>query len=49
VEEKGNNSVKNEDMTPFARPLGFTSFMAGLLAKSVIELIKGLFKSIFKT
>ena len=28
--------------------LGFTSFMAGLLAKSVLELIKGLFKNVFK-
>jgi len=26
---------------------GFTAFMAGLLAKSVIDLIKGLFKNIF--
>jgi len=29
--------------------LGFTAFMAGLLAKSVLDLIKGLFKNIFKT
>jgi len=29
--------------------LGFTAFMAGLLAKSVIELIKGLFNSVFKS
>lgn len=28
--------------------LGFSAFMGGLLAKSVIDLIKGLFKSIFK-
>jgi hypothetical protein len=28
--------------------LGFTSFLAGLLAKSVIDLIKNLFKNIFK-
>ncbi|MGH9767202.1 MAG: hypothetical protein ACREAB_07185 [Blastocatellia bacterium] len=29
--------------------LGFTGFMAGLLAKSVLDLIKGLFKNIFRT
>jgi hypothetical protein len=28
--------------------LGFSAFMGGLLAKSVIDLIKGLFKNIFK-
>ena len=30
------------------KTLGFTAFMAGLLAKSIIDLIKGLFKNIFK-
>jgi L-lactate permease len=29
--------------------LGFTGFMAGLLAKSVLDLIKGLFKNVFHT
>jgi len=29
--------------------LGFTAFMGGLLAKSVLDLIKGLFKNVFKT
>ncbi len=28
--------------------IAFSSFMAGLLAKSVLELIKGLFKNVFK-
>ena len=28
--------------------LGFSAFMGGLLAKSVVELIKGLFKNVFK-
>ncbi len=28
--------------------LGFTAFMGGLLAKSVLDLIKGLFKNVFK-
>jgi len=28
--------------------LGFTAFIGGLLAKSVIDLIKGLFKNVFK-
>jgi hypothetical protein len=32
-----------------ARQLGFTGFMAGLLAKSVLDLIKGLFKNVFHT
>lgn len=31
-----------------AERLAFTAFMGGLLAKSVIDLIKGLFKNIFK-
>jgi hypothetical protein len=29
--------------------LGFTAFMAGLLAKSVLDLIKNLFKNVFKS
>lgn len=29
--------------------LGFTAFMGGLLAKSVLDIIKGLFKNVFKT
>jgi hypothetical protein len=29
--------------------LGFTAFMAGLLAKSVLELVKNLFKNVFKS
>ena len=28
--------------------LGFTAFMGGLLAKSVVDLIKGLFKNVFR-
>lgn len=32
-----------------ANKLGFTAFMGGLLAKSVLDLIKGLFKNVFKT
>jgi len=28
--------------------VGFTAFMAGLLAKSVLDLIKGLFKNVFR-
>ncbi|HMG46550.1 MAG TPA: hypothetical protein VK614_03720 [Allosphingosinicella sp.] len=31
-----------------ATTLGFTAFMAGLLAKSVLELIKNLFKNVFR-
>jgi hypothetical protein len=42
--------VKNAAaFTGSPRRLAFTAFMGGLLAKSVIELIKGLFKSVFKT
>ena len=29
--------------------LGFTAFVAGLLAKSVLDLVKNLFKNVFKT
>jgi hypothetical protein len=29
--------------------LGFTAFMGGLLAKSVLDLVKNLFKNVFKT
>ena len=29
--------------------LGFTAFMAGLLAKSILDLIKNLFKNVFKS
>jgi len=29
--------------------LGFTAFMAGLLAKSVLDLVKGLFKNVFRS
>ena len=32
-----------------AELLGFTAFMSGLLAKSVLELIKNLFKNVFKS
>jgi hypothetical protein len=32
---------------PFTATLGFTAFMGGLLAKSVVELIKRLFKNVF--
>ena len=34
--------------TASAAKLGFSAFMGGLLAKSVIDLIKGLFKNVFK-
>ena len=34
---------------PIGEKLGFTAFMGGLLAKSVLDLIKGLFKNVFKT
>lgn len=34
--------------TSSAERLGFTSFLGGLLAKSVIELIKNLFKNVFR-
>jgi hypothetical protein len=29
--------------------IGFTAFMAGLLAKSVLDLVRGLFKNVFKS
>jgi hypothetical protein len=32
-----------------AETLGFTAFMGGLLAKSVLDLVKNLFKNVFKT
>jgi hypothetical protein len=32
-----------------SQQLGFTGFMTGLLAKSVLDLIKGLFKNVFRT
>ena len=41
--------VKNpKELTDSAEHLAFTAFLGGLLAKSVFELIKGLFKNIFK-
>jgi hypothetical protein len=32
-----------------AETIGFTAFMAGLLAKSVLDLVKNLFKNVFKS
>ena len=34
--------------TSSAERLGFTSFLGGLLAKSVLELVKNLFKNVFR-
>lgn len=45
-------SILAEDPAKFTETtsrIAFTSFMGGLLAKSVLDLIKGLFKNIFKT
>jgi hypothetical protein len=38
-----------EAFTASAPSLGFTAFMAGLLAKSILELVKNLFKNVFKS
>jgi hypothetical protein len=38
-----------EGFTASDRSLGFTAFMAGLLAKSILELVKNLFKNVFKS
>jgi hypothetical protein len=35
------------DPQKWSQTLGFTAFMGGLLAKSVVDLIKGLFKNVF--
>jgi hypothetical protein len=37
-----------QKFTTSNRLVGFTAFMAGLLAKSVLELVKNLFKNVFK-
>jgi hypothetical protein len=37
-----------QKFTESSESLAFTAFLAGLLAKSVLELIKGLFKNVFK-
>jgi len=39
----------NIDSFTDGKVLGFTAFMAGLLAKSVLELIKNLFKNVFRS
>jgi hypothetical protein len=39
----------HQEFTTSNRLVGFTAFMAGLLAKSVLELVKGLFKNVFKS
>jgi hypothetical protein len=39
---------ESEQWLSSAQHLAFTAFLAGLLAKSVVELMKGLFKNIFK-
>src|SRR5258708_7870074 len=38
-----------EPFTASGPSLGFTAFMAGLLAKSILELVKNLFKNVFKS
>lgn len=38
-----------QDFLSSRETLGFTAFMAGLLAKSVLELVKNLFKNVFKS
>jgi len=38
-----------QDFLSSAETLGFTAFMGGLLAKSVLDLVKNLFKNVFKT
>lgn len=38
-----------DKFTDSLETLGFTAFMAGLLAKSVVELIKNLFKNVFRS
>jgi hypothetical protein len=38
-----------QEFTTSNRLIGFTAFMAGLLAKSVLDLVRGLFKNVFKS